>query len=139
MEAPPTDPFLIEYPTISEIFHEALMAEPEEPITFILYFQTDTTELSPESQQQLPQILSIIKNRTAPDIGVIGHTDRTASDEYNHELSMQRAERIRDAIVTGGIDPPLIEVTGHGEHNPLIQTADEVSEPLNRRVEIIVR
>ena len=42
-------------------------------------------------------------------------------------------------IVAGGIDSKMVEVTGHGENNPLVDTADNVSEPLNRRVEIVVR
>ena len=136
---PPTAPVVIKDKEIREQFQEALTAEPEEPLKFILYFMSDTTELSPVSQQQLPQILSIIKDRPVPDIGVIGHTDRTATDEYNHQLSLKRASTIRDSIVSGGIQPHVVEVTGHGENDPLIQTADDVSEPLNRRVEIIVR
>jgi outer membrane protein OmpA-like peptidoglycan-associated protein len=87
-----------------------LEAKPEDPLKFILYFESDTTKLSPDSKQQLPEILSIITSRTTPDIGVIGHTDRTASDEYNHQLSMRRAITIRDTIVTGGIDPHVLEV-----------------------------
>ena len=138
-EEPPNEPFMIKEKDIRDIFQEALEATPEKPLKFILYFNTNTTELSPESQQQLPEIIKIITGRTAPDIGIIGHTDRTASDKYNHQLSMRRATTIRDTIVTGGIDSHLLEVTGHGENNPLVETADDVSEPLNRRVEIIVR
>ena len=136
---PLTDPFIIDDKEIREIFQEALITEPEEPLKFVLYFITDTTELSPESQQQLPQILSIIKDRPVHDISVIGHTDRTATDEYNHQLSLERASTIRNAIVSGGIEPHVVEVTGHGENDPLVKTADDVKEPLNRRVEIIVR
>lgn len=139
IDGPPTEPFIPKAEDIREAFKDALKAKPEDPLKFILYFETDTTKLSPESQQQLPEILSIITSRTAPDIGVIGHTDRTASDEYNHQLSISRATTIRDTIVTGGIDPHVLEITAHGENDPLVETADNISEPLNRRVEIIIR
>ena len=96
-------------------------------------------KLSDESIHQLPEIISTISDRDVPDISVIGHTDRTASDGYNHQLSLRRANAIRNVIVAGGIDSQVIEVTGHGEYNPLVETLDDVNEPQNRRVEIIVR
>ncbi len=38
-----------------------------------------------------------------------------------------------------GVDPKGIRTTSHGEGNPLIPTKDNVAEPRNRRVEVIVR
>ena len=73
------------------------------------------------------------------DIEVIGHTDRSGDDEFNMALSRRRAERVRDLLVAAGIAPAAIRVAFHGEGNPLIQTSDNVHEPLNRRVEVIVR
>ena len=136
---PPTQPFFLKKEEVLKEFGEALEVKPEDPLQTLLYFQTDTVQLTPESQEQLQELLSKIAGRSAPDIGVIGHTDRTASEEYNHQLSLRRAHAIRDMIVAGGIDPKMVEVTGHGENNPLVETADDVSEPLNRRVEIVVR
>ena len=135
----PSEPFMLKKEEIEVVFKETLEAKPEDPLKFILYFKTDTPKLSPDSVRQLPEILSTITTRAVPDIGVIGHTDRTASEEYNHQLSLRRANTIRDMIVASGVDPNVVEVTGHGENNPLVETADNVSEPLNRRVEIIVR
>ena len=136
---PPTQPFILKKEEIQNEFGEALEVKPEDPLQALLYFETDTVQLTSESQQQLQELLSKIADRSASDIGVIGHTDRTASEEYNHQLSLRRAHAIRDLIVAGGIDPKMVEVTGHGENNPLVETADNVSEPLNRRVEIVVR
>ena len=50
-----------------------------------------------------------------------------------------RANAIRSLLVDVGIDPSLVEASSHGEADLLIKTADEVSEPANRRVEITVR
>ena len=137
--SPPSEPFLLKEESIQSVFKESLDAKPEDPLKFILYFKTDTIKLSAESEKQLPEILLTITNRKVPDIEVVGHTDRTASAEYNHQLSLNRARAIRDMLVAKGIDPQMVHVTGHGENNPLIETPDDVSEPLNRRVEIIVR
>jgi outer membrane protein OmpA-like peptidoglycan-associated protein len=38
-----------------------------------------------------------------------------------------------------GVDPSILDITSHGEGNPLVPTGDQVSEPRNRRVEITVR
>jgi outer membrane protein OmpA-like peptidoglycan-associated protein len=54
-------------------------------------------------------------------------------------LSTERARHVRDQLVEKGVDAELISVTSHGEDNPLIPTPDEVAEPKNRRVEVVVR
>jgi outer membrane protein OmpA-like peptidoglycan-associated protein len=54
-------------------------------------------------------------------------------------LSRRRAEKVRDLLIAANIAPAVIRVAFHGEGNPLIQTVDNVPEPRNRRVEVIVR
>lgn len=70
---------------------------------------------------------------------MIGHTDRSGAKEFNMALSRRRAQRVRDLLVAEGIAPAAIRLAFHGEGNPLIPTADNVPEPRNRRVEVIVR
>ncbi len=131
--------FKVEREKIDEIFERTMEAEPEAPLKFILYFETETTELSEDSRQQFPHILSAIAEREVPDIEIIGHTDRVANETYNARLSLERAKVVRDAIVASGVDPQVIQLSGHGENNLLAKTPDGVSEPLNRRVEVMVR
>jgi outer membrane protein OmpA-like peptidoglycan-associated protein len=135
----PVEPFALTAEEIQTAFGQALAAQPAAPEVFILYFRTGTTELVPESQVQLPDIIATVTARTAPDVSVTGHTDRAGSDEFNMRLSLDRAESVRDALVEAGLTVERIEVTSHGENNPLIPTADDVSEPRNRRVEVTVR
>ncbi|GJL62169.1 MAG: hypothetical protein NPIRA04_08230 [Nitrospirales bacterium] len=132
------EPFMLKEEDILEAFKDALQAKPEKPITYTLHFESDTN-LSQESQQLLPDIFSAIAERASPDISIIGHSDRAGSDEYNYKLSLRRATTVFDAFVRTGINPKLMEVTSHGENNPIVKTPDGVSEPLNRRVEIIIR
>jgi outer membrane protein OmpA-like peptidoglycan-associated protein len=80
-----------------------------------------------------------IARRPAPEIVVIGHTDRVGAVPYNDALSLRRAERVRDELVKVGITADRISVAGRGEREPLVPTPDEVAEPRNRRVEINVR
>jgi outer membrane protein OmpA-like peptidoglycan-associated protein len=135
----PVEPFALTAEEIQTTFGQALAAQPAPPQVFILYFRTGTTELVPDSQAQLPGIIGTVTGRTAPDVSVVGHTDRAGTDELNLGLSLDRAESVRDALVAAGLTIERIEVTSHGENNPLIPTADGVSEPRNRRVEVTVR
>jgi outer membrane protein OmpA-like peptidoglycan-associated protein len=122
-----------------QAFGAALAAQPGRPTSFILYFLENRDELTPESKQIVGRIIDEIAKRPAPEIVVIGHTDRVGSVPYNDALSLRRAERVRDELVKAGIAADRIRVAGRGEREPLVPTADEVAEPRNRRVEINVR
>lgn len=139
IDTAPGTAFKMEKKDISEVFSAALAAEPDLPSRFILYFFYDSTELKPESDNLLPYIITTIKSREPTFISITGHTDRVGSDIFNRNLSLNRANKLKDFFISKGIDPASIEVTYHGEANPLVKTEDEVPEPLNRRVEVIVR
>ena len=124
---------------IKHIFAKALAVEPAQPAKYMLYFFLDSIELKPDSRASMKAIISEIEKRASTDIEVIGHTDRSGDEEFNMALSRRRAESVRDLLVAAGIAPAAIRMAFHGEGNPLIQTADNVHEPLNRRVEVIVR
>ena len=122
-----------------QAFGAALDAQPARPLSFILYFLEGRDELTPDSRQLLGRIVDEIARRPAPEIVVIGHTDRVGAVPFNDALSLRRAERVRDELVKVGIVAERIRVEGRGEREPLVPTADEVAEPRNRRVEINVR
>ena len=135
----PSDPFAVSPDDIDARFRDALAAEPEQPVNFVLYFQTGSTDLRPESAEQLPQVLRVIANRTAPIVAVVGHTDTAGSARINAALALDRAREVAKILTGIGIPAARIEITSHGENNLLIPTGDEVAEPRNRRVEITVR
>lgn len=124
---------------IDRNFSEAISMLPLPPVKFILYFQPDSTELDPASTEVIPRILSAIILRESKDIGIHGHSDRIGTAEKNLELSLQRAIAVEKLLINSGISKDYLEVASHGEGNPLVPTADEVAEPRNRRVEVVVR
>jgi len=124
---------------IQDIFKDALKATPEAPLSFILYFVTGTTSLNEASQVQLKQAQEEVKKRVPCNVFITGHTDTMGKQEVNAELSLERAQIVRDELIKIGVDPVLIHVFAHGENDPLIPTADEVDEPKNRRVEVFIR
>jgi outer membrane protein OmpA-like peptidoglycan-associated protein len=137
-------PGRVEPGTVSEqearqAFGGALDAQPARPASFVLYFLEGRDELTPESQQLLGRILDDVGRRPAPEIVVVGHTDRVGAVPFNDALSLRRAERVRDELVKVGVAADRIRVAGRGEREPLVATPDETPEPRNRRVEITVR
>ncbi len=120
-------------------FSPTFQALPARPISFLLYFITGTDTLTEDSKAELARMLEELRRRPAPDIVVIGHTDRAGAEDGNDLLSLQRAERVKADLATQGIAVGRIRAAGRGEREPLVQTDDGVDEPLNRRVEINVR
>lgn len=120
-------------------FANALAALPPRPVSFTLYFELDSDQLTPHSQRQASAILAEIASRPVADIIVIGHTDTIGEMDYNDHLSRQRADALREALIKQGGDPARISAAGRGEREPIVPTADETPEPKNRRAELSVR
>ena len=135
----PSAPEAISEQEVEETWGATIRVNPRKPRTFILYFIVGTNALTAESREQLPAILESLKEFPAAEVSVVGHTDRIGSERRNAQLALQRAETIRDLLIAEGLDAGLMQVDSHGENNPLVETADEVPEPRNRRVEVTVR
>lgn len=124
---------------IQDLFAGAIAAQPTPPKSYLLYFDTGSDALSPAAREALAQALTDIRSRRAVRISVVGHTDRVGSAELNARIGLARVDAVRTALVAEGVSADLISAVSHGEYDPLIKTADEVAEPRNRRVEILVR
>jgi outer membrane protein OmpA-like peptidoglycan-associated protein len=132
-------PPAVESEQVSKLFTYAIAAQPLRPISFQLYFLGDSDEYTQESKDAFEKVFAEIARRKVAEIAVIGHTDRVGALAYNDTLSLRRAERVRKDFADRGIPTGAIHVAGRGEREPIVPTADEISEPLNRRVEINVR
>ena len=120
-------------------FGTALAAQPQRPNTYLLYFEPGGNQLTEASRGDFERMCKEIAERPASEGLVIGHTDRVGAAEGNDALSKRRAEAIREQLIASGVDGKRLEAVGRGERDPLVPTADEVDEPRNRRVEIILR
>jgi outer membrane protein OmpA-like peptidoglycan-associated protein len=107
--------------------------------SFTLYFLEGTTDLTAESAPVLDQLRSEIAQRPGAEVQVTGHTDTVGSDADNDVLSRKRAEEILNLLASKGFDRSIMSAVGRGERQLKEQTADNVSNPVNRRVEVIVR
>jgi outer membrane protein OmpA-like peptidoglycan-associated protein len=138
-EESPSDAKEIGQIQINSLFADSSKALPSEPVSFLLYFLYDSKQLTPESKAHIAKVLSLVNQREFCEISIIGHTDTTGSDEYNMRLSSARAKTVWDALLSQGAHSGQMEIRYHGKRDPLVPTGDNVKEPLNRRVEVVVK
>jgi outer membrane protein OmpA-like peptidoglycan-associated protein len=139
---PPTPRQSLDGKEMAGIFREALAAQPEESprfVSFTLWFENDTSKLAEISRYTLPEILKTIRTRKPSEIHITGHTDRVGTDLHNLKLSSKRANFVKASLIARGIQSSVLFVSCLGESRPLVYTEDEVAEPLNRRVEVMIR
>lgn len=105
-------------------------------------FAFDSAELTDEGKEQLDQIVDVSRDTESWRVHVTGHADRIGADEYNLDLSLRRAEAVKEYLVTKGMSSDVITVSGLGEQAPVVQCeglrGDELISCLrpNRRSDI---
>ena len=109
---------------------------PAAPREFIVFFGFNQTNLTDEALGVVSQAAEAAKTYGSASIALVGHADRSGSNAYNNALSLKRAVSVKAALLKDGIDEKAISTAGKGEEDPLVQTADGVREPQNRRVQI---
>lgn len=102
-------------------------------------FASDSSNLLPTAKDRLFQVAMALQTlRPGQSVVVEGHTDSTGGDEYNKQLSLRRAESVRDFLISQGVPPDRIRAMGHGEEKPITDNKSPEGRANNRRVEIII-
>ena len=109
------------------------------PPSFMVFFDWDRSNLSQQALNTIKQAAAAFKSKGNARITATGHTDTSGPEAYNMALSLRRANAVKDALVREGVPAQAITVIGRGEAGLLVQTADGVREPQNRRVEIVIQ
>lgn len=106
--------------------------------SFTLYFETDEAKLDKTDFVSVAEACQFAATLPSARFVISGHTDTTGPDTYNDWLSKQRAENVAVAIRNDPRFREALSVVEYGERYLAVATNDEVSEPMNRRVEIAV-
>src|SRR5216684_3309138 len=109
------------------------------PPSFMVFFDWDRSNLSAQALATIKQAADAFKAKGSARITATGHTDTSGPESYNMALSLRRANAVKDALVRDGVPAQAITVIGMGEKGLLVQTGDNVREPQNRRVEIVIQ
>ena len=101
-------------------------------------FDTGKAQLNPGAARKLDQLAQFLAEHPERRVQIDGFTDSVGTDSYNQSLSQQRADAVKSALVTRGIDPARIESQGYGKGFPVADNADSGGRQLNRRVEVVI-
>lgn len=107
------------------------------PGPFLVFFDFDKSLITPEASAILDRAAEQFAATGQVSVALTGNTDTSGSADYNLALSQRRADAVRNYMVGKGVPGGAASATGVGETNLLVQTADGVREPQNRRVEIV--
>jgi len=104
-----------------------------------LLFAPGRTDLSPGAQRALEQVVEALQAVPDQHLVVEGHTDAKGGEDTNYELSVLRANAVRDFLSSRGVDRSRIEAVGFGETRPIASNESAEGRATNRRVEIVVQ
>ncbi len=99
-------------------------------------FETDRTTLIPMALQNLKKLATFLREHDDHNILIKGYTDDVGSVDYNTNLSLQRANAVRLALIRSGIAPEKITAKGFGKNFPVADNTTPMGRQQNRRVEI---
>lgn len=100
-------------------------------------FDTNESTLRSGARQNLNKVVAFLQKYPDRFVQIEGHTDNTGDDEYNFNLSTERALAVRTALQVQGIDGSRIVARGLGENTPVASNNVAEGRQRNRRVELI--
>jgi len=101
-----------------------------------LRFDFNSAVVKPEYHPLLERVADILKENPGLRVEIQGHTDSIGPEEYNMQLSKERAQAVADYLAGHGICPDLMIVVGVGEADPVASNDTEEGRAKNRRVQI---
>ncbi len=105
-----------------------------------ILFASNKFALLNTAMTKLDQVAEALKAQDSDKQMVVeGHTDSQGSDRINQPLSLNRANAVRDYLVTRGVDSNRISAVGMGSSHPLLDNRNAENRANNRRVEIIIQ
>lgn len=103
------------------------------------FFDYKTAELGAEGQREVELIARLLRQKPKRQVVIEGHTDDVGSEGYNFDLSMERADVVKQALIEHGINGDRLTIAAMGETLPASYNATEDGRAKNRRVEVIIR
>ena len=102
-------------------------------------FAVDKAEILPDSQPQIEQVLTLLRQDPSLQLSIDGHTDATGDAAHNQRLSEARAKSVVAALASQGIAATRLEAKGYGQSQPVADNDTDEGRAKNRRVELVKR
>jgi len=123
------------------IIGNAVFRSPEEEgfaIDLNILFDVGKFDINPQYFEKLDNLVKYMRYKDF-NIRVEGHTDRQGNSDVNKRISLERANSVKEHLVSKGIDSNRINTIGYGEDNPAYNyIGDSEVNELNRRIEIVI-
>ncbi len=103
-----------------------------------ILFDVDRSALRPEAKKNLAELARILNKYKETNILIEGHTDSTGPEEYNLQLSQNRAQSVAGYLSMQEVDATRFSMVGYGETQPIASNDTEAGRQQNRRVEIAI-
>ncbi len=119
---------------------DSVKKEPDIPKQQLLRginFRSGSPEMTFESHQFLEPVIKQLKQYPEVTIEVRGHSDSVGSYTKNMQLSQQRAESVRQYLISQGIEADRIRSAGFGSSSPIADNRTATGRAMNRRIEVI--
>jgi OOP family OmpA-OmpF porin len=101
-------------------------------------FPFGKSELLPPSKARLDDLAAALKSEPDQRIRLEGNTDNVGTAEFNQELSVSRANAVKDYLVEQGVAADRIDTEGFGKTQPVVENNTVDNRANNRRVEVRV-
>ncbi len=102
-------------------------------------FDTDKATLKTDGKDAVAEISKALQTDNNLKISINGYTDNTGNASHNLQLSKDRAETVKKALLEAGIENNRLTSDGFGSENPMADNSTEDGKAQNRRVELIKR
>jgi OOP family OmpA-OmpF porin len=109
------------------------------PKAYVILFGLDSTYLTRAAKEQIEKVKAEYFADPTVKVSLVGHADRSGSDDYNLGLSKRRAEAVKRELMKCGVPAANVVMDYKGETQPAVPTKDGVVEKRNRRVEVVIR
>ena len=103
-----------------------------------ILFEVNSFNLSGDAQQNLSNLAGSLQEYENTEVIIAGHTDSTGPEDYNQNLSEQRADAAAMQLVKAGVTADRISIVGHGESEPVASNDTAYGRQQNRRVEVAI-
>lgn len=100
-----------------------------------IQFEFNSSVLRTSAYPTLDKVSSDLRSNSSMSVHLHGHASAEGTDEYNMQLSKDRANSVKTYLVNSGVDASRITTTGYGETRPVASNATEEGRSQNRRVE----
>ena len=104
-----------------------------------IFFDTAKSEVKPESEAALKEVVKLLQADPTLKVWVVGHTDNTGAEEMNVSLSQARAASVVKALAQLGIAAARLAPHGAGPYAPVTENKTDEGRAKNRRVELVAR